>query len=103
MNELPFANEQRVAGRLGGRPEDDGEGPRHQSEKEKIMEKINAMRAQINNFWARLHHEEDGMATAEYAIGTLAAAAFAGLLLMIMKGGELKDTLKALIEFALQV
>lgn len=46
---------------------------------------------------------EEGMATAEYAIGTLAAAAFAGLLLMIMKGGELKDALQSLIESALQV
>ena len=43
------------------------------------------------------------MATAEYAIGTLAAAAFAGLLLMIMKGGELKDALQSIIEQALQV
>ncbi|MCI6583502.1 MAG: DUF4244 domain-containing protein [Mobiluncus porci] len=46
---------------------------------------------------------EEGMATAEYAIGTLAAAAFAGLLLMIMKGGELKEALQSLIESALQV
>ena len=43
------------------------------------------------------------MATAEYAIGTLAAAAFAGLLLMIMKGGELKGALQSIIEAALQV
>lgn len=46
---------------------------------------------------------EAGMATAEYAIGTIAAAAFAGLLLVIMKGGQLKEALQSLIESALQV
>lgn len=46
---------------------------------------------------------EEGMATAEYAIGTLAAAAFAGLLLMIMKGGEIKEALQGLITAALNV
>lgn len=34
---------------------------------------------------------EAGMATAEYAIGTLAAAAFAGLLLAIMRSGGLSE------------
>lgn len=67
------------------------------------MNKISALQAKAVSFWARLKDEEDGMATAEYAIGTLAAAAFAGLLLMIMKGGELKDALQSIIEQALQV
>lgn len=46
---------------------------------------------------------EDGMATAEYAIGTLAAAAFAGILLAVVKGGAIKDALTALIKQALSV
>lgn len=46
---------------------------------------------------------ESGMATAEYAIGTLAAAAFAGLLLAIMRSGSLSATLQRLIESALSV
>ncbi|BAW92007.1 hypothetical protein CHIBA101_0132 [Actinomyces sp. Chiba101] len=46
---------------------------------------------------------EAGMATAEYAIGTLAAAAFAGLLLAIMRSGSLRGTLQSLIESALSV
>lgn len=47
---------------------------------------------------------EEGMATAEYAIGTLAAAAFAGLLLAIFRdGGAIKDTIQSLIESALSV
>ena len=67
------------------------------------MNKISALQTKALSVWARLKGEEDGMATAEYAIGTLAAAAFAGLLLMIMKGGELKDALQSIIEQALQV
>lgn len=67
------------------------------------MNKISELPAKAASVWARLKGEEDGMATAEYAIGTLAAAAFAGLLLMIMKGGELKDALQSIIEQALQV
>lgn len=67
------------------------------------MNKISALPEKAVSLWARLKGEEDGMATAEYAIGTLAAAAFAGLLLMIMKGGELKDALQSIIEQALQV
>ncbi|MDU0348112.1 DUF4244 domain-containing protein [Actinomyces sp. MRS3W] len=46
---------------------------------------------------------EAGMATAEYAIGTLAAAAFAGLLLAIMRSGSLTGILQGLIESALSV
>ncbi|EFU81095.1 MULTISPECIES: DUF4244 domain-containing protein [Mobiluncus] len=67
------------------------------------MNKVSALQMKALSFWTRLKGEEDGMATAEYAIGTLAAAAFAGLLLMIMKGGELKGALQSIIEAALQV
>lgn len=59
-------------------------------------------RGKLSRFLAWKLRAEEGMATAEYAIGTLAAAAFAGLLLMIMKGGELKDALQSIIESALQ-
>ena len=44
---------------------------------------------------------EAGMATAEYAIGTLAAAAFAGLLLAIIRSGSLTGALQGIIESAL--
>ncbi|VEG28378.1 DUF4244 domain-containing protein [Actinomyces howellii] len=46
---------------------------------------------------------EAGMATAEYAIGTLAAAAFAGLLLAIIRSGSLTGALQRIIESALSV
>lgn len=44
---------------------------------------------------------EAGMATAEYAIGTLAAAAFAGLLLALIRSGSLTGALQRIIESAL--
>ncbi|WP_308443654.1 DUF4244 domain-containing protein [Actinomyces capricornis] len=46
---------------------------------------------------------EAGMATAEYAIGTLAAAAFAGLLLALIRSGSLTGMLQSIIESALSV
>ena len=51
----------------------------------------------------RLTSKEEGMATAEYAIGTLAAAAFAGLLLALMRSGSLSGALQSIIESALSV
>ncbi len=53
--------------------------------------------------WAagrRLPHEA-GMATAEYAVVTLAAVGFAGLLLVILKGGSVRTLLLGIIERAL--
>lgn len=44
---------------------------------------------------------EAGMATAEYAIVTLAAVAFAGLLLAIFRGGQVRDMLLSIITEAL--
>lgn len=44
-----------------------------------------------------------GMATAEYAVATLAACGFAGLLLTIMRSGEMKGLLMGIIRRALSV
>jgi hypothetical protein len=44
---------------------------------------------------------ERGMATAEYAIGTLAACGFAALLVAILKGGQVKALLLGVITTAL--
>ncbi|PYG01131.1 Protein of unknown function [Georgenia satyanarayanai] len=46
---------------------------------------------------------EAGMATAEYAIATLAAAGFAGLLLVILRSAEVRGFLLGIIRQALQV
>ncbi|MFD2797731.1 DUF4244 domain-containing protein [Promicromonospora vindobonensis] len=46
---------------------------------------------------------EKGLATAEYAIATLAAAGFAGALLAILKGGDVKAMLTSLVQSALSI
>lgn len=62
------------------------------------------LRAQARvHAWALRARDEEGMATAEYAIGTIAAAAFAGILLVIVKGGAIRDALTSLIKQALSV
>lgn len=43
-----------------------------------------------------------GMTTAEYAIGTVAAAAFAALLYSVITGGSLTGALTSLIQRALE-
>lgn len=44
---------------------------------------------------------DDGMSTAEYAIGTLAAAAFAGLLFKIVTSQEVEQLMLGVIQRAL--
>jgi hypothetical protein len=45
---------------------------------------------------------DKGMNTAEYAVGTLAAVAFAGLLLKIVTSDAVRDALSSIIERALR-
>lgn len=45
--------------------------------------------------------EEDGSATAEYAIATMAAVGFAGLLVAILRGDEVKQILTDMVHRAL--
>jgi len=42
-----------------------------------------------------------GMATAEYAIATLAAVGFAGVLVVVLKGSEVKGLLTGIVRQAL--
>jgi hypothetical protein len=44
-----------------------------------------------------------GMATAEYAVATLAAVGFAGLLLTVLRSGEVQELLLDLVRRALAV
>jgi hypothetical protein len=46
---------------------------------------------------------EEGMSTAEYAIGTIAAAAFAAVLYKVVTGGAIVGALEALVQQALSV
>jgi Flp pilus assembly pilin Flp len=50
-----------------------------------------------------LFADETGAATAEYAIATMAAVAFAGLLVVIMRSDEVRGILTDLIRRALTV
>lgn len=49
----------------------------------------------------RLHHEEDGLATAEYGIVMLAAVAFAGLLTAVLTSDTVRGWLETLVQQAL--
>jgi Protein of unknown function (DUF4244) len=57
------------------------------------------LRLRRSRWWLR----ESGMATAEYAIGTLAACGFAALLVAILKGGQVKALLLGIITKALSL
>lgn len=45
--------------------------------------------------------EDDGMSTAEYAIGTIAAAAFGAVLYTVVTGGSIVEALTSIIDKAL--
>ena len=51
----------------------------------------------------RLVQEEDGAATAEYVIATMAAVGFAGLLVVILRSEEVRGILTDMVQRALTV
>jgi Flp pilus assembly pilin Flp len=51
----------------------------------------------------RLVQEEDGAATAEYVIATMAAVGFAGLLVVILRSDEVRAVLTDMVQRALTV
>lgn len=53
--------------------------------------------------FARLLADDTGAATAEYAIATMAAVAFASLLVLIMRSDEVRGILTDLVRRALTV
>ncbi|MFI7449467.1 DUF4244 domain-containing protein [Nonomuraea sp. NPDC049714] len=48
-------------------------------------------------------HQDRGMSTAEYAVGTIAACAFAALLFKIVNSPEVNEMLSSLIDRALKI
>lgn len=52
---------------------------------------------------AALFGDDTGAATAEYAVATMAAVAFAGLLVVIMRSDEVRQILTDLVRRALTV
>ena len=51
--------------------------------------------------YARLLSDDDGMSTVEYAIGTVAAAAFAAVLYAVVTGDSVVGALTTLVQRAL--
>lgn len=51
--------------------------------------------------WRSRLHGEEGMSTAEYAVGTIAAVAFAGLLLKVLTSDQVRQALMDVIDRAL--
>ena len=62
--------------------------------------RANAKPKWTDRFASRMRGES-GMSTAEYAVGTLAAVAFAGVLLKVLTSGPVQSALSDLIERAL--
>ncbi len=62
------------------------------------------MTTSLTRRWSRLRRGVDaGMTTAEYAVGTLAACAFAAVLLAVVKSGPIKSALGKVITTALGI
>ncbi|AAT88405.1 hypothetical protein ATY41_10805 [Leifsonia xyli subsp. xyli] len=57
----------------------------------------------MREFTNRLINEERGASTAEYAVTTMAAVGFAGLLLVLLRGDEVRGILSELVRRALTV
>jgi Protein of unknown function (DUF4244) len=62
------------------------------------------MRRSLTIRWQVIRAASDaGMTTAEYAVGTLAACAFAAVLMAVVRSGAVKSALAALISAALSI
>jgi Protein of unknown function (DUF4244) len=68
---------------------------------------MTALRATVHACTRRLRRTrrlaEAGMTTAEYAVGTLAACAFAAVLIAVVRSGAIKSALTGLITSALAI
>ena len=58
-------------------------------------------RSTVRDRLRRLARDDEGMSTAEYAIGTIAAAAFAALLYTVISGDGVVGALTGIIQRAL--
>lgn len=59
------------------------------------------MKSTITRALVRVHRSDDGMTTAEYAVGTVAAAGFGGILIKILTSEEMRNALWTLVSGAL--
>jgi hypothetical protein len=60
------------------------------------------MRTRILKIGNKLSRGDAGMTTVEYAVGTLAAVAFAGVLLKVLTSDAVQAALTAIVQRALQ-
>ncbi len=65
------------------------------------MKNIQQLQARANARLVELAVQDDGMSTAEYAIGTIAAAAFGAVLYTVVTGDSVVGALTALVQRAL--
>lgn len=67
--------------------------------------KLDEWRRTLHQRWAQLVAigDEEGMSTAEYAVGTIAAAAFAAVLYAVVTGSSVVSGLSSLVGKALSV
>lgn len=56
----------------------------------------------VTRILALLRHTDEGMSTAEYAVGTIAAVAFAGVLFKVVSSPAVSAALTALVARALR-
>ncbi|MHC6593875.1 DUF4244 domain-containing protein [Arthrobacter sp. C152] len=78
-----------------------GAGQRPAQAPDNVVELYPGRRPPRTEMGIRLRASEAGMATAEYAIATLAAVGFAGLLVFILRSDEVRGFLLNLIRTAL--
>jgi hypothetical protein len=69
---------------------------------EELSAGTTTLRTALVRRWAQAQAtDEDGMSTAEYAVGTVAACAFAAVLYKVVTGGSVVAALGDLVESAL--
>lgn len=65
------------------------------------MDKLKQLRVRLNTQLVQVATADDGMSTAEYAIGTIAAAAFGAVLYTVVTGDSVVSALTGLVQRAL--
>jgi hypothetical protein len=102
LRACPDAVDVRASARSTGAPEAaHGPGP---SDRSRLLRRARRrLAAVLRAAAARLTAEDRGMSTVEYAIGTLAAAAFAAVLYTVISGDSIVTALTQLVQRALSV
>ncbi len=65
------------------------------------MNKLKQLQVRLNTQLVQVATADDGMSTAEYAIGTIAAAAFGAVLYTVVTGDSVVSALTGLVQRAL--